>query len=358
MINTVVSAAIIVFSLFILLWRIKPAERGKLFNNYFSVARTRSIKGMGAIFILFSHICSYLGDTFRALLIFKNAGGLMVAGVLFVSGYGLQYGVMNKKGYLKSFFRKRMPSILVPYYIVNLFYINTNHPPVREIILSYFGWNTSLWYVTAILILYICFFLCAKLFAARRLPFVMAVCVVIYMIVMNRLGFGSWWYKSCPSFAVGMWLCAHKNRFRRFFSRGYPLKALCVIMATVLSYGCCCIWNDDTKLAQIIISAVGTTMFSVMLAVISMKIKIKNPIINFFGNMSLEIYLTHGLWIAWLKMGVWHDLAPEIFDNDALFFAGILVGTLIMSFLVHIISGFILKLLSPRAKSIEKSAQM
>ncbi len=358
MAQAAVSAAIAVFSLFMLLWRIKISPNGQFYDDYFSIDQTRSIKGMCAVFILFSHVCTYLGDVFKSLYIFKYVGAIMVAGFFFVSGYGLQYGVMNKKDYLSGFFKKRILSLAVPYYIINIFYIVTNNMDMRSALISLTGYN--LWFVMAIAIFYIGFYICAKLFVPKRLCAAMTVFVLAYMAVMNRLGFGFWWYNSCLAFPAGMWLCRYKDRFRDFFSRHYAVKMFLMLLVFAASYAYYCIHANDRTLALFLMSVLSTTLFAVILALLSMKVRIKNPILHFCGGMSLELYLTHALWISWLRMGFWYNLAPKLLDKDAVYFAAIIAGTVIMSFLVHTASGYILKLLryKPRDKSIEKSVRM
>ena len=355
--KTAVSAVIIIFCVFMLAWRAKISGRGDFFENYFSVSETRSIKGMCAVFILLSHLCTYLGDTFKSLYAFKYVGAIMVAGFFFVSGYGLQYGLMNKKDYLRGFFKKRMLSIAVPYYIINIFYIVTNHMDLRGILISLTGYN--LWFVMAIAIFYIGFYICGKLFVQRRVPIAMTVFVLLYMVVMNRLGFGFWWYNSCLAFAAGIWMCHGMKAFTEFFQKHFFLKTLLLALIFASSYAYYCMRANDRTFLLFALSVVSTTSFPLLLAALSMKIQIGNPILNFCGDMSLELYLTHALWISWLRMGFWYNIAPALLDKDAVYFAAIIAGTVLMSVLVHKLSGFILKPVSQKPnKSVEKSAKL
>ena len=357
MIRTAISAAIIIGCLFMLVWGTKTAKRGEFFEDYFSVPQTQSIKGMCAVFIFLSHICTYLADTFTSLFAFKYAGAIMVAGCFFVSGYGLQYGIMNKKDYLRGFFAKRMLSIAVPFYIINMFYIVTNNMATQDILISLTGYN--LWFVTAIAVFYTGFYICGKLFVLRRLPVAMTVFTLLYMIVVNALGYGFWWSNSCLAFAAGIWMCYGKDTFTEFFKKRYFIKMPLLAVIFALSYAYYCIHNTDRTLWFFILSVINTTSFAVLLAVLSMKIQLKNPILHFIGKMSLEIYLVHALWITWLRKGFWYNLAPWLFGKDAVYLAGIAAGTVVMSLMVHTVSGFILKAINRKPhKGIEKKAEL
>ncbi|MGN0107902.1 MAG: hypothetical protein ACI4A5_09445, partial [Hominilimicola sp.] len=108
-----------------------------------------------------------------------------------------------------------------------------------------------------------------------------------------------------------------------------------------------------------VVSFINTTTFAVLLPVLSMKIQLKNPILYFCGGLSLELYLTHALWITWLRNGFWYNLAPLLFNKDEVYFLAILAGTVIMSVIVHTVSGFILNAVRRNSyKRLEKNAKI
>ena len=341
MLNTFTSAAVLVLSMFVIVDGIKLKSEG-FFEDYFSVSQTRSIKGMCAIFVMLHHMCAYLGDTFTSLNVFKYVGVLMVSGFFLVSGYGLQYGIMNKKDYLRGFFSKRLLALAVPFYIMNIFYIITYyHSDTRSILLTFTGYHV--WYIPAIAIFYICFYICGKLFGAKRVPAAMTVVVFLYMLVMNRLHFGFWWYNSCPALAVGIWVCYGKEAFTNFFKQCYRIKTMILMSIFMVSYTYYHLNADDTTFMLFTMTAISTTSFALLLVVLSMKVQFHNSVLRFCGDVSLEWYLAHLPWVTWFSRGFWHDLAPSLLDNKTIYFAAIFVGTAVTSVLVHKISGLILK---------------
>ncbi|MBQ8300613.1 MAG: hypothetical protein IJX57_01420, partial [Clostridia bacterium] len=157
MINITVSILLVAFIVFMLIWKIRFAKKGAFFENYFSVDETGSIKGMCAVLILLSHLCVTFAEDFSGFLLFKNVGAIMVGGFFFVSGYGLEYSVLNKENYLRDFFSKRFLPLAVTYYTVNLFYIYASDMTTSDIVKSLLGYNGNLWFVMAIGIFYIGF---------------------------------------------------------------------------------------------------------------------------------------------------------------------------------------------------------
>lgn len=187
----------------------------------------------------------------------------------------------------------------------------------------------------------------------------MTVFVLCYIVVMNRLHFGFWWYNSCLAFAAGIWICQMKDSFTEFFKKHWGIKTLILTAVFAASYIYYCRHNHNETLLTLVISLINTTTFAVMLSVLSMKIQLKNPILYFCGGLSLELYLTHALWITWLRNGFWHNLAPSLLDKDAVYFFAILAGTVIMSVAVHIVSGFMLKAVRGISyKGLEKNAKI
>ena len=217
---------IILISILIFVIGSKIANTGEFYEDSFNVKQTNALKGLCAIYVIFHHLCTYFADVYPSFLFFECVGFLMVGMFFFISGYGLIYGVKNKGDYLKGFFTKRLLTILVPYYIINLFYIYSKRfvgiLDKKYILLSIFGYH--LWYVMAIIIMYIGFWMCFKIFGNKKGTIAMSIYTIVYIIVLyslNKFGgitdFGLWWYNSILCFVLGMWYCNYKNCINAFF---------------------------------------------------------------------------------------------------------------------------------------------
>lgn len=335
--NSIVSLLLLAFVIFMIAWKVRFANKGEFFENYLSVDETGSIKGMCAVFVLLSHLCTYFADDFNAFFLFKYVGAIMVGGFFFVSGYGLEYSMLNKKDYLKGFFIKRFLPLLLTYYVINVFYIYASHMDKVAIIKSLFGYNPNLWFVMAIGIFYISFYLCNKLFKGIASVVAMMVFIVGYILVMRLKGFGDWWYNSCMAFALGIWWCYCKDKITEFFHKKYILKLMAVAVIFALTYVLYCRHMNDQTLASLAVGLVNTTVFTVLLAVLAMKVQIGNSVLSVCGQLSFELYLTHALLIHWLRNGFWHNVTGTFFDNQLTYLVGVVVGTLVFSMIVHII---------------------
>ncbi len=335
--NILISAMLIICVAFMLVWKIRFAPKSEFFENYLSVDETGSIKGMCAVFVLLSHLCMYFADDFNAFFLFKYVGAIMVGGFFFVSGYGLEYSMIHKKDYLKGFFLKRFMPIALTYYVINIFYIYASEMDKAAIIKSMFGYNPNLWFVMAIGIFYIGFYVCNRIFKGVKAAAAMTVFIAGYVIVMRLAGFGDWWYNSCIAFAIGIWWSLYKDKITAFLKKCYFLKLVVSVIIFAVSYALYCRHMHDGTVWSLGIGLVNTTMFPIMLAMLAMKIQIGNPLLSLCGRLSFELYLTHALLIHWLRNGFWHDVTGTFFDNQLTYLAGVAVGTLVFSIIIHVI---------------------
>ena len=210
----------VVVALILLLWGIKYAGKGNYFVDNFPVSQTRALKGIFAIYVIFHHLCTYVADYFPSFYAFKCIGFLMVGGFFLVSGYGLMYGQKYKQEYLKSFFKRRLLVILVPYYIIDIFYLIIQKYygvlTLKYIILSIVGFN--LWYIMAIMILYLCFYIAFKFFSHKKGLMLINLFTFAYIAVMfilykkfNYINLGYWWYNSVICFLIGIWSVSYTH---------------------------------------------------------------------------------------------------------------------------------------------------
>lgn len=332
----------------------KYAGRGRFFTDNFSLADTRAQKGFFAIAVILHHLCTYLSDAFPSLFLFKHAGFLAVGGFFLISGYGLQYGVSRKDDYLRGFFRKRLLAILLPYYVINMFYIASRYISgaltKRYIVMSLFGMN--LWYVTAICVLYIGFWLSYRLFGKDKGKYAITVFVGIYILalltvnkVFGNAEFGYWWYNSVICFALGIWYCDKKEKIDRALQGGYWVKlAVCGVLF-LMSYRSAAVAADPTSLWVLADQILCAILFAVLVIMLSMKVRIGNSVLDICGDLSFELYLFHAILILFFRSGISIGSYVIHLASPDLYLAAILVGTFAMSVAVHWACGKVLKVI-------------
>ncbi len=365
----------LVIAAFALLWKIDICKNKEFYTNNFSAQHTRSLKGIFALFVILHHLCTYLADYFPSFFAFKYIGFLMVGGFFLVSGYGLTYGVLNRENYLKGFLRKRILAILVPYYIINVFNMAANYLcdalTLKYIVFSIFG--ITMWYIAAILCLYIMFFVCFKLFKTKTAMYLISICTLLYiggMFAIHKIfgkyglyavtglpEFGFWWYNSAICFLLGCWYCKLKEKIDLFIKSHYFRVLLPSFAACALTYYISCRHFNDNLTYILICEIICSIAFTAFLLTLTYKIKFGNKFLDMCGNLSLELYLCHALFIYAYRcdLTVWG--IRLYIENHLLYFVAIMVSSFIFSQIVHKISGVILRLITLAPKPVLKEQE-
>ncbi|MCR5494973.1 MAG: acyltransferase [Treponema sp.] len=170
--------------------------KGFFEEEYLSLNACKNLQGIAAIGILLHHFCWFspvLNIDGGILSLFKNLGYIFVAFFFFISGFGLISSLNSKKDYLNNFFSKRMLSIIICFYIMNIFYfswdlINGSNYSNFDLILKIIGisfFNDGSWYIPAILILYTSFYFIFKNVKDKRVGY----CLIFLIILLETLFF-------------------------------------------------------------------------------------------------------------------------------------------------------------------------
>ncbi len=332
------------------------SPRGEVFEEQFPVSQTRALKGLFAIGIIFHHLGSYIGEGFPSLLAFKNIGYLLVGAFFFISGYGLTYGVVNKPGYMNGFLRRRFLPVFFTYTVIDLFYWVVKYIcgglTLKHIILSLFGLNEELWFASVILWLYIAYSICFRLFGKHSGMIAMTIATVVYMGVLlclyrfcGNMVFGFWWYNSIPCFALGMWYCAYRERIDTFIRRNRKLLLPLVPLLTAALFAVTVIRPSGRQSRLYVLAAqiLCALAFSASVLILSMKLRLGGPFLSLCGDLSLELYLFHAIFIfAWRSNLRLFGITFYI-KSDDLFFAAVLLWTFVASYVVHLIQKYIFK---------------
>lgn len=337
----------VIFALLVLLPGMKFAGKGVFFEDNFSVSQTRSLKGLFAVYVVLHHLCTYFADFYPSFYTFKYAGFLMVGGFFLISGYGLMYGVLNKDNYLKGFFKKRVLSILIPYYIINLFYLLARKISggltKKYIFMSLFGIN--LWYVFAILVLYVLFFASFKFFGKKKGIYVIGIFVILYISVMyilytffNVSLFGFWWYNSVICFFIGILYCNFKKKIDEFLKNKYFIVITASLFVFALCYYYVCINFNNNTFLTLFAEILCSLIFTVFLLAVTLKVKFGNMMSYICGDLSFELYLSHAIFIFALRCGLDVFGIHFYINSNFLYLLSIILCTALFSYFVHLIS--------------------
>ncbi len=127
----------------------------------------------------------------------------------FFSGFGVMKNFLNKNDYLKGFLKKRLITVLVPFYLINtiygiLFYktrskylhqlnplcVEKKNHTLKNILTTFLGYTPAFesgWYIISISLLYIVFYITFKLSNIIELIFLLFLFIVMVLFYMEEI---------------------------------------------------------------------------------------------------------------------------------------------------------------------------
>ncbi|MCR5301042.1 MAG: acyltransferase [Lachnospiraceae bacterium] len=331
----------------------KCAGRGRFHEDYLSNDVIKYVRGIAAVGVIVHHIS--LEELFKQtgeLTVFQDAGYLFVALFFFSSGYGLLKNLDTNKDYLNGFLRRRLPVVLVPYYVSVLFYaiyiiaVNEHLEPLQWVtnIIGITMMNVDAWYPIVLAILYAAFYLIFKRDGSRIRKFVYIYLIILAMGIffcleghflwwagsepnwwMNpdnpetELWYmqdkvfwftGEWWVNSQIAFLFGMIYETYEEKISGFFRKNYAVKNVLLFVVTAFWLYVTNIFLKDpgywsefagngpaigAKFLLYFMQQPATILFTLYIVVFMMKYRAINPVARFFGKYSLETYMMNRL---------------------------------------------------------------
>lgn len=265
-----------------------------------------------------SDICNALVDAF---------GQLIVVMFLTYSGYGIMESVKRKgNGYVNGFMRKRVLKTLVHFdiavalFLIVALWFEHEYAPINYI-LCWTGWlsiGNSNWFVFDIIVLYILAY--GTLLVVRRRGGslrlyawgMMAVSAVFFAVMYKAKPGESWWCDTVLSFPVGMLWSLYREQLEKTLAnqRRYVLVFIATVLLFVASY-----WAG--RHVMMIFGAVNSMFFALLVILITMRLRIGNPILNWLGVNAFAIYILQRIPMIIAREAGFHEMP--------LFFASVVI---------------------------------
>lgn len=281
----------------------------KFENNldYCSKDQCNVIKGIFILLVFFSHSCQYIvksgynfhlwGDSF--IPIYKSfMGQLIVTMFLFYSGYGIAESIARKgKIYVDQMLSKRIFPVWINFCIAVIAFAILNvtlsiNMEWKQFYLSLICWDSignSNWYIFIILICYFSAFIIYKLLfsfniANKRLGSLLVfVLCLLCMIILSFLK-PSYWFDTILCFPAGMLYSSFKHQIENYISKKYSICLVLLIISFI-------ILKNVHLFMRGIVGNAQALAFSMIIILITMRIKIENPILSWCGKNLFPFYI-------------------------------------------------------------------
>jgi len=373
---------------------VKFGKKDEFNEDYASIDKMKSLRGLAAIGVMLHHISQeYPLQEEGIMSAFVNAGAYFVAIFFFCSGYGLLKSLDTKKNYLKGFVGKRIvKAIVLPFYINVLIYglmiwlvkIPTDNVQWVTNLLGLTMMNKYAWFPIVLALLYLLFFICFSIFKnPKHRPIVFTIIFIVIVLLgigtcinghfawwtgpsnwwmsedeafwetgfkwwMNEKVFwfhGEWWVNSAPAFLTGLIFANYEKQIVGFFKKKYAIKFHVLLIITMLCYqlsefgqshfGYWTEFNGNgpeigNKIATFFCQVPLFLVLTLTIVIFMMKFNVSNPVLNFFGKYSLHTYLMNLAAITFFRFMEYGVLFDHGHGNFFIYGVCVLVASTIL----------------------------
>ncbi|MCR5617485.1 MAG: acyltransferase [Clostridiales bacterium] len=327
----------------------KVSKRHEWQEKPLGLDTSKAIQGFAAVAIILHHLSQDLLDRAGPFEFLSECGVIFVGIFFFFSGYGLYTSLKTKENYLKGFLKKRLITILIPFYsCIAVFTVascicGAKYKPL-ELLSILSGWsliNTHMWYIVEIAILYLAFFIIYRLIKNRTIATVVMGIFVLLMMAgslylchgedfsCSYWFMGEWWFNSTFLFIIGIIVSKHSELLTKIARKAYIVLVPVFGVLTVLFYKqtiyalhTYSYWSEipgvdpayKDKLRCLVFQLPFIICFVTFVILIMLKVRFGNPVLKFLRAISLELYLIHNLFLTGLKDGtIFRVTSPSMY---------------------------------------------
>ena len=353
-------------------------------SDYMSLKQAKNIQAICIILVIFHHMSLKLCDPNavpaeyirHGLEPFMYIGYLLVAVFFFYSGYGLYISLQQKENYLGDFFFKRLTPILIVHVLVNfLFMVISNS---QDISISFqspftlFGPNTNnpySWYIYTIIICYFLYYMGFKYIKKENWAIALIIAgLTAYIIFCNYWLYGGWWYNTVLIFPFGIIYAKNESAFQSRMTKYYRqflvvTSALAIIgffgaeiLSGVLIKSEYLFAYSLGQLGLALLRTFDSGFFVLVIVLCLMKVKIENRILTRIGELTLEIYLVHGIYVQIFASEylAGYNTSVHYISNQFIYMSAVLVLTGVTAYLMNLINQLLFKWIQKELRGVYK----
>lgn len=328
-----VYAFIVLISIF--LYKMQFNSKNTFYDDYISINTTTAINGIFVALVFMNHLGDYINHLPSEVIWFDFRdflGQLIVVPFLFYSGYGMMCSY-EKKGtkYIKGIFKNRFLKLLIHFDLAVVLFAIMNliigeEFTLRDFLPALTTWSAignSNWYITAMLTLYLLMIVSFMTFKKHKFPALLTMTIltlavgIIFILIDKPVRY----YNTIILFPLGMWYAY----FKKYIDKIVMKNNVIYIVLLTLSLFLMALGNANRD-RHIIAFEIFAISFMAVILLLSMKIKLENPILNMLGKHVFSIYI-----LQRIPMTLFQELGIAGDDNHLLFFASSFAATVFIA---------------------------
>lgn len=308
----------------------KGMGRGKWNEDYTSREQAKILQGIMALGVALHHMAQKTCAPWheRRFIVhgldpFISVGYVFVGVFLFCSGLGLYKSFKTRPDYLKGFFCRRILPVAIAFYLSETVYTAVRALMGEKMTFSKVLWylsglrmaNYNSWYVIAMPFFYLVFWLafrfCRREGTAIFWVFLFTLGYTVLGAVINHQDTwwmrGEWWYNSILLFPLGLVFGKFECGITKALKKGYWAWLILFFAGFLLlhrqsewlnshglGYYDRWLWH---RLASAGIQWLVALLFVMFCFTLMMKVRLGNRALAWFGAVSLDFYLMHGMFV-------------------------------------------------------------
>lgn len=267
------------------------------------------MRGLFAVVVVLSHLRNnipILNDTALGSLL--TASGYLSVGIFFfLSGFGLRESFEKKSGYIHSFPQNRLIPFYCDYLLFLMVYLVFRMCSGRSIcgsgILSSLFWGGTYvengWYFQVAMLIYLSFYVSYLMTKnnCRLVPLALCVFLIIYIVIcLLTYEEAGLFLQSISGVVLGfIWSC-NQIKLRKAISKHFVF----CLLSSFLAFSITLLWGNwyATGILRIIIKNCSVCFFAASCICIFCIVPIQCCVTKFLGEISLELYAIHGLFLG------------------------------------------------------------
>lgn len=307
-------------------------------SHFFDINNSKAMRGFWCLVVILVHVPTAYQNKIQDMI-----GSFAYIGVTFffmTSGYGLTLSSEKNAYSLRYFWRNRLPKLLIPGWLVHFCFAIIGALLFSSEITVGKVFNINGW-VRWLLGCYFIFWISHLLTKGRMWKIVASVSIVVTSVVFYYLKSidivtSTTWTTECFGFIWGIILASFLPEYVNFFKKSWSVKWVTTLVISLvlgvayLKFKPIPFFGD--YLLKILLG-IAITMF---VLVANIRFRIGNKISLFLGEISFEIYLSHGKVFSLVS-----KLIPKL--SSGVFILLSIILTVIFAYLIHILAMLITK---------------
>ena len=266
-------------------------------SSFMSITDTSFLRGFWCIIVVLVHVPSEYQNPVQDML-----GSFAYIGVTFffmTSAYGLKWSLLNKKGYMNHFWRRRLPNLLIPALMANAISVLASTTKGNTITALDFI-NINNW-VKVLLLYYVIFWIVYHIIPKvihvrgywQDLSMCLIVCGLSLLERMSSFHITWGWIVEPLGFAYGIIVANHTDEIIEWLNDKWIIKNIglmllaCFLGVTYLKFKPVLFVGD--YLLKVVLGIVITALIFTVLN----RLTVGNRVNSFLGSISYEVYLVH-----------------------------------------------------------------